>query len=132
LWLHRKGAAPTDLGPIVIPGSRGALSYLVLPNDSPDKQQYAGFSVAHGAGRRWARGKAVQAEKFKNSNSLTTTSLGSKVICEDKDLLFEEAPEAYKDIIDIISDLTSMNIVNVIATFRPLITYKCRASNFHK
>ncbi|HSP79542.1 MAG TPA: RNA ligase RtcB family protein, partial [Myxococcaceae bacterium] len=29
-WLHRKGAAPSDAGPVVIPGSRGALSYLVL------------------------------------------------------------------------------------------------------
>ena len=30
-WVHRKGAAPSDLGPIVIPGSRGARSYLVEP-----------------------------------------------------------------------------------------------------
>lgn len=25
-WLHRKGAAPADRGPVVIPGSRGSLS----------------------------------------------------------------------------------------------------------
>ena len=30
-WLHRKGAAPSDKGPVVIPGSRGAFSYVVQP-----------------------------------------------------------------------------------------------------
>jgi RNA-splicing ligase RtcB len=30
-WLHRKGAAPSTEGPVVIPGSRGHFSYLVLP-----------------------------------------------------------------------------------------------------
>jgi hypothetical protein len=41
-----------------------------------------------------------QSGKFadKTGSSFTTTSLGSKVICEDKDLLFEEAPEAHKEI----------------------------------
>ena len=31
LWLHRKGAAPSDRGPVIIPGSRGTFSYLVQP-----------------------------------------------------------------------------------------------------
>jgi hypothetical protein len=30
-WLHRKGAAPSTQGPVVIPGSRGAFSYLAAP-----------------------------------------------------------------------------------------------------
>ena len=30
-WIHRKGAAPSDRGPVVIPGSRGACSYVVIP-----------------------------------------------------------------------------------------------------
>jgi release factor H-coupled RctB family protein len=30
-WLHRKGAAPSTEGPVVIPGSRGSFSYLVMP-----------------------------------------------------------------------------------------------------
>ena len=28
-WLHRKGATPSDVGPVVIPGSRGDYSYIV-------------------------------------------------------------------------------------------------------
>lgn len=31
VWMHRKGAASTFDGPVVIPGSRGARSYLVMP-----------------------------------------------------------------------------------------------------
>ena len=34
VWIHRKGAAPSDCGPVVIPGSRGAHSYLVKPIES--------------------------------------------------------------------------------------------------
>lgn len=30
-WLHRKGAAPADKGLVVIPGSRGDMTYLVPP-----------------------------------------------------------------------------------------------------
>jgi hypothetical protein len=50
LWLHRKGAAPGDMGPLVIPGSRGAFSYLVQPIGDRATQEYAGYSLAHGAG----------------------------------------------------------------------------------
>eukprot|EP01116_Phalansterium_solitarium_P006505 TRINITY_DN1882_c0_g1_i1.p2 TRINITY_DN1882_c0_g1~~TRINITY_DN1882_c0_g1_i1.p2 ORF type:complete len:307 (-),score=60.85 TRINITY_DN1882_c0_g1_i1:181-1101(-) len=135
LWLHRKGAAPSDCGPVVIPGSRGAFSYLVQPTSIEATQQVGGYSLAHGAGRKWARGKALQAGKAneKLASSLITTSLGSHVICEDKDLLYEEVPEAYKEIDAIISDLVESQLVSVIAVFRPLITYKVRAVSYgHK
>lgn len=38
LWLHRKGAAPANSSqPVVIPGSRGAFSYLVQPVNDESK-----------------------------------------------------------------------------------------------
>jgi len=56
-WLHRKGATPTTHSPIlVIPGSRGTLSYLVEVN--PDVDYISGHSLAHGAGRKMMRSKA--------------------------------------------------------------------------
>jgi len=125
LWLHRKGAAPNDCGPVVIPGSRGAFSYLVDPVSDASIQQKSGFSLAHGAGRRLPRGIALK--KGENIKSdLTITELGSRVICEKKDLLFEEIPEAYKDIDSIVEDLVDAGLIQVIAKFRPLITYKTR------
>jgi release factor H-coupled RctB family protein len=52
--------------------------------------------------------------------------LGSVVICEDRELLFEEAPQAYKNISAVIEDMAAQGCIRVIATLRPLITYKTR------
>jgi release factor H-coupled RctB family protein len=123
-WLHRKGAAPSDEGPVVVPGSRGALSYLVIPEGN---QAGNGWSIAHGAGRKWSRGetKGRMRARF-SAQSLQQTSLGSRVICEDKELLYQEAPQAYKNIGVVIQDMLDAKIVRIVATLRPLITYKTR------
>jgi release factor H-coupled RctB family protein len=123
-WLHRKGASPTDQGIIMIPGSRGTFSYLVNPIG--DHYQNA-YSLAHGAGRKWKRSdtKAHLSNRFKRED-LIKTNLGSRVICEDKDLLYEEAPQAYKNIDIVIQDMVDAGLIEVIAVFRPVITYKTR------
>lgn len=124
-WLHRKGAAPADKGMIVIPGSRGDLTYLVAPLQ--EGADYALHSLAHGAGRKWSRSdaKAKLGKRFKAAD-LERTALGSRVICEDRDLIFEEAPQAYKNIHSVIADLEEAGLIRTIASFRPLITYKTR------
>ncbi len=88
-WLHRKGATPSDKGCVVIPGSRGDYSYLVQPIDSVENSTSL-YSLAHGAGRKWKRGDCQSrlSHKFKRED-LTRTSLGSRVICGNKDLLYE-------------------------------------------
>ncbi|MBI4662898.1 MAG: RtcB family protein [Verrucomicrobia bacterium] len=45
---------------------------------------------------------------------------------EERDLLYEEAPVAHKNIEAVIQDLVDAGLVSVIATFRPLLTYKTR------
>jgi release factor H-coupled RctB family protein len=124
LWVHRKGAVVTEGEPVVIPGSRGSLSYLVKPTE--DGQSNA-WSLAHGAGRKWARSETRlrMRERF-GMHQLTQTPLGGRVICERRELLFEEAPAAYKNIEDVVRDLVDAGLVSVIATFRPLLTYKTR------
>jgi len=123
-WLHRKGAAPSDQGPVVIPGSRGALSYLVLPTGEGSASAH---SLAHGAGRKWNRTHARERmrERF-SADALTRTSFKSHVICEDRDLLFEEAPPAYKPIDRVVTDLVEAGLVRVVATMAPVLTYKTR------
>jgi len=123
-WLHRKGAAPSTEGLVVIPGSRGSVSYLVAPDASRGD---AGYSLAHGAGRKWKRGdvKARLRGRYK-PDDLGQTALGSRVICEDRDLLYEEAPEAYKDIDDVVAALLGEGLCKVVAVLKPLITYKTR------
>ena len=123
-WLHRKGAVAADCEFVVIPGSRGSLSYLVKPTG--DGESHA-WSLAHGAGRKWARSDARQRmrERFSVSE-LAQTPLGGRVVCEERDLLYEEAPAAYKNIEAVIADLVDAGLVSVIAALRPLLTYKTR------
>ncbi len=123
-WLHRKGVVPSNKGPVVIPGSRGTLSYIVQPVGDHRNNLY---SLVHGAGRKWNRSSCKGKLKGKyRAESLTHTSLGSAVICDDKELLYEEAPQAYKNIDAIIEYLQSEGLIKVIATLRPVITYKMR------
>lgn len=124
VWVHRKGAVVAESDFVVIPGSRGSLSYLVKPIG--DGESHA-WSLAHGAGRKWARSEARlrMRERFSVAE-LAQTGIGGRVICEERDLLYEEAPAAYKNIEAVIQDLVDAGLVSVIATFRPLLTYKTR------
>jgi len=120
-YLHRKGAASSDSPILAIPGSRGDYTYLVKPI-SDIKSLY---SVAHGAGRKWNRTscKAKLDNKYKKDD-LKVTKFKSNVVCFDKALLYEEAPQAYKDVSDVIKSLESEGLIKVIAILKPLVTYK--------
>jgi len=109
---------------VVIPGSRGALSYLVAPVGDG---RGSAHSLAHGAGRKWTRTSARERmrERF-TAESLTRTAFKSHVVCENKDLLFEEAPPAYKAIDRVVTDLVEAGLVRVVATLAPVLTYKTR------
>jgi len=123
-WLHRKGAAPSTQGAVVIPGSRGAFSYVAVPREPNES---SAFSLAHGAGRKWSRSDSrARLEKRFAAKDLVRTPLGSYVICEDKNLLYEEAPQAYKNITVVIDDLVRADLIDVIAVLKPLVTYKVR------
>jgi release factor H-coupled RctB family protein len=122
--LHRKGAAASDRGLVPIPGSRGTLSYLVQPlaGASPD----ALASLAHGAGRKYDRASMHGRVQTKRSDleKLVRNPFGGLIVCENRDLLVEEAPDAYKNISRVIDDLVAFGLVRVVATFRPLVTFK--------
>ena len=120
-YLHRKGAAPGDGCDVLVAGSRGTRSYLVAGHAGTD----ANFSVAHGAGRKMSRGDALRRGQAKHSvQELRRTPLGSLVVCGDRQLLFEEAPGAYKRIEQVVGDLTAHALATPIATTVPLVTFK--------
>lgn len=127
-WLHRKGAAPSDQWALVIPGSRGTYSYLVQPTESQVTDQLENaFSLAHGAGRKWIRSEAKGrlSAKFR-PDDFFKTDLGGLVICEDKALIYEEAPQAYKNIDIVIQDMVDADLIRVLAVLRPVLNYKTR------
>lgn len=123
LFLHRKGAIPSNKGIIIIPGSRGDYSYIIEPKESFLEDSL--FSLSHGAGRKWKRSETKSRLSKKYSvQDLQKTKMGSRVICEDKQLLYEEAPMVYKNISNVINDLEEANLINIIAIMKPFITYK--------
>jgi len=126
-WIHRKGANPSTRCALVIPGSRGSLSFLVEPCGD---QEFNARSVSHGAGRKWARSDCrARLERRYDEATMQRTDLGSRVICENRDLLYEEAPQAYKNVEVVVQDLIDAGLVRVVATLRPLITYKFRRAD---
>lgn len=128
-WFHRKGAASTRealaAGAVMIPGSRGTASFLVRPLAAGGER--SAWSLAHGAGRRWQRGYAKSRLSHKyRVEDLQRTDLGGRVICEDRELLYDEAPQAYKDVAQVVADLEAHGLVRTIAVYRPVLTYKAR------
>ncbi len=122
-WIHRKGATPSDQGMIMIPGSRGDFSYLVKPKLTETSL----LSLAHGAGRKWIRTGCKKRLSHKYSvEQMQRTKLGSRVICDNKELLYEEAPQAYKDINSVIDVLLKADLIELVARFKPVLTYKMR------
>ena len=125
-YLHRKGATPSDQGYVVIPGSRGDYSYLVKPLTSVNANMAVSlYSLAHGAGRKWKRGECHGrlGHKYKRDD-LYRTPLGSRVICGNKELLYDEAPQAYKKCETVISDMVDAGLIEVVAKLRPVLTFK--------
>lgn len=121
--LHRKGACPSDRGPVVIPGSRGDFSVVAIPDASRDD---ALWSLAHGAGRKLARHEAKGKLSGRHRrDELLVNRFGGRLVCGDDRLLWEEASEAYKDLKGVVTDLEGAGLLRVVAVSRPLVTFKC-------
>jgi len=126
-FVHRKGVGYVKPGEIsIIPGSRGSMSYIVKMTDDVDRANEVLCSIAHGAGRRWNRSTAEShgKSKYPNHKKLLRTELDSAVVCKNTSLLYQEAPEAYKNIDDVIADLKTFKLITIVAVIKPLLTFK--------
>jgi release factor H-coupled RctB family protein len=121
-WVHRKGAAPAPAGALtIVLGSRGAPSWIMKGTGAEPGLG----SVAHGAGRRMTRSEAVDKLKHRYRRSeVTRSALGGRVICDDKILLFEEHPDAYKAIEPVIAALETHGQASRVAALTPIATVK--------
>ena len=124
-WLHRKGATPSDQGMLILPGSRDDYSYLLEP--LADAGSLSLFSLAHGAGRKWQRSDCKgRLDRIATPAQLSRTGLGGRVICHDRALIYEEAPQAYKSVDSVLGCLVGAGLVRVLARSKPVLTYKTR------
>lgn len=109
--VHRKGATPAHKGELgVIPGSMTAPGFVVRGKGNPKSLN----SASHGAGRRLSRTRAM--------NSISRSYLSKVLAAQDVTLIGgspEEAPQAYKDIHEVMAAQT--DLVDVLASFWPKI-----------
>ena len=120
--VHRKGATRAFPGqPVLIPGSMGTASYLLLGAEGAMRESFG--SSCHGAGRRMSRTKArheVNAEELRSR----LRKLGIVAEAGSSKGLTEEAPEAYKDIDQVIDVVAQAGIAKKVARLRPIAVVK--------
>jgi len=135
LYVHRKGAtrafgpgrsevpeAFRHVGqPVFIGGTMGTCSYILAGQKSGEAMAWG--SACHGAGRSMSRRAALKRWK------------GRKVISElaHRDILIraasyrgaaEEAPEAYKDVTEVVNSTHRANLARKVALLRPMACIK--------
>ena len=134
LAVHRKGATrafpPGHLEipekyrtvgqPVLIPGSMGTASYILHGTKEAEQSFY---STSHGAGRAMSRKQAIRslsgAEIIKDLEKK-----GIIVRCFSKKGIAEEAPEAYKNIDEVIEVVHQAGLSRKVARLVPLAVIK--------
>ncbi|MDP8205774.1 MAG: RtcB family protein [Candidatus Electryonea clarkiae] len=135
LCVHRKGATrsfgPGDeltpqpyksIGqPVLIPGDMGTASYVLVGTSEARSETFG--SACHGAGRLLSRKAAMKSTRGRNLRS-ELESKGIIVRSRGKRTLSEEAPEAYKEVKDVVDSAHGAGIVKKVAKLKPLIVIK--------
>lgn len=129
VWVHRKGATRAmpknrseisqiyrDVGqPVLIPGSMGTASYILC---GTEKSAEPFHSVCHGAGRVMSRHQAISSLTPKSVRE-SLQSKGIYIKTEGRETISEEAPEAYKNIDEVINSVRGAGLADVVAKMIP-------------
>jgi tRNA-splicing ligase RtcB len=116
VWLTRKGAIRARQGDVgVIPGSMGTSSYIVRGLGNPASYD----SCSHGAGRRMSRSRARREIAMAD---FVSSMDGRDWQQEKAAQLLDEAPQAYKDIDQVMAD--QADLVAVEHTLHQILNYK--------
>jgi tRNA-splicing ligase RtcB len=133
--VHRKGATrafgrshpevPTDYRevgqPVLVPGSMGTASYILVGTTESMTRTFG--SCCHGAGRvmsraeakRQVRGDKLRGELERGGIVVRAGSMGG---------LAEEAPQAYKDVSQVVAVVEAAGIARTVARLEPLAVIK--------
>ena len=120
--VHRKGATRAfPHQPVIIPGSMGTGSFLLLGSERALAESFG--SCCHGSGRKMSRTRAkktVHAAELKQR----LASEGIAVQAGSMKGLAEEAPEAYKDIHDVVDTVAGAGLAAKVAFLKPVAVIK--------
>ena len=133
--VHRKGATRAfpaqhpalpekyrEVGqPVLIPGDMGRYSFVLVGAQGSMEQSFG--SCCHGAGRRQSR---TAAKKSITGNELIALldARGVTVRVHSKNLLPEEAPQAYKDAQQVVNVVHNAGLAKLVARLKPMIVVK--------
>jgi tRNA-splicing ligase RtcB len=131
LCVHRKGATRAfgpgspevpadwrDLGqPVLIPGSMGTASYLLVGTDRAMKETFG--TTCHGAGRVMSRTAAV---KSAHGRSIGKELAGRGIVAmaSSRKGLDEEQPDAYKNIEAVVDTVQQAGLSRRVCRLRPM------------
>lgn len=132
--VHRKGATRAfppghpeipekykNVGqPVIIPGSMGTASYILVGTKEGEE---AFYSTCHGAGRTMSRHAAIRSLSGKDIiNNLQRK--GIIVRCYSLKGIAEEAPQAYKNVDEVVEVVDKANLSKKVAKLTPLAVIK--------
>jgi len=135
LAVHRKGATRAfsaghiELSgvykktgqPVIVPGDMGRCSFIMKGGEK--SMELSLGSACHGAGRKLSRKEAVRNARGRNI-AAELSAQGVHVMAADKMSLFEEMPEAYKDV-QVVADIVSgLKIAEKVVKLKPLCVIK--------
>ncbi len=136
LCVHRKGATrafgPNHAAlpgryaavgqPVVVPGDMGRMSFLLAASDGALKQTFG--SSCHGAGRRLSRTAAKREFGGAELIRMLWEEKGIVVRAASNNVAAEEAPEAYKDVSEVVDSVETAGIARKAARLRPMCVVK--------
>ena len=107
--------------PVLIPGDMGRYSFVLVGAPGSIDQSFG--SCCHGAGRRQSR---TAAKKSMSSKDLLNQldARGVTVRVHSKNLLTEEAPQAYKDAQQVVNVVHNAGLAKLVARLKPVIVVK--------
>lgn len=131
LCVHRKGATrsfpagrpeiPEDYKevgqPVLIPGDMGRYSYILVGTELSMQETWG--SVCHGAGRLLSRAAATRRVSV-DGLMHELEEAGVIVRAASRKGLVEEAPEAYKDVREVVNIVDQAGLARKVAKMRPL------------
>jgi len=133
--VHRKGAtrafgpgssdvpeAYRSIGqPVLVPGSMGTASWVLVGTSESMERSWG--SSCHGAGRVMSRS---QAKREVRGDRLRSQLEGDGILIRAGSLpgLAEEAPQAYKDVDEVVETVCAAGIARKVARLRPVIVIK--------
>jgi tRNA-splicing ligase RtcB len=135
LMIHRKGATRAfpagreevpetyrQVGqPVLIPGSMGARSYVLSGGERSLELSFG--SAAHGAGRLKSRTQAKEEHSGKRLQKQLERD-GVTVKARSVETIEEEAPDAYKDIDEVVRVSHKLGIGHRVAAMEPVVNIK--------